>query len=411
MIIAKVSLHRMKSLSPVIFLVAWIAGCSSTPKNVHSTGPWDLRALKLAPAAEWGARTGLVQEVYYPGELYHGKPTRVFAYLGRPATGKGPFPAMVLVHGGGGKAFRDWAEHWAKRGYVALAMDTAGNGPKGRLPDGGPDQKDDVKFEEFTKTNETDMWTYHAVAAVIRGHSLLRTLPEVDTNRIGITGISWGGYLTCIVSGLDDRLKVAVPVYGCGFLGENSVWKNGSLAKMRPETRELWLSEFDPSQYLGNVRCPVLFFNGSNDFAYPLDSYRASYQLVPLRFRHVSIILNLRHGHYWDFNEVDTFADSVLIHGKPLALLDAMKLHGDVASARFSSLVPLKKAELHFTNDTGEWQKRRWETLPANIEGNVISARLPQQRPIVWFLAVTDERGLRVSTQHEELSASVSKAF
>jgi len=29
-----------------------------------------------------------------------------------------------------------------------------------------------------------------------------------------VTGISWGGYLTCIVAGIDDRLKAAVPVYG-----------------------------------------------------------------------------------------------------------------------------------------------------------------------------------------------------
>ena len=56
----------------------------------------------------------------------------------------------------------------------------------------------------------------------------------MDRRRIGITGISWGGYLTCIVAGLDDRLKVAVPVYGCGFLGDDSVWKAGSLAKMTP---------------------------------------------------------------------------------------------------------------------------------------------------------------------------------
>src|SRR6185436_2815754 len=130
---------------------------------------WDLAALKQPPATEWGICTGLVQEVYYQGETYHGKPTRVFAYLGRPASGKGPFPAMLLVHGGGGKAFREWAEHWAKRGYVALAMDTAGAGPHGRLPDGGPDQKDAEKFSNFIEGNEKDMWTYHAVAAVIRG--------------------------------------------------------------------------------------------------------------------------------------------------------------------------------------------------------------------------------------------------
>ena len=134
-----------------------------------------------------------------------------------------------------------------------------------------------------------------------------------------------------------------------------------------------------------------------------MDSYRASYRLVPLRYRNVSVILNLRHGHYWDFNEVDTFVDSILLRGTPLPRLDAMKTRDDVVSARFSSPVQIKKAELHFTNDSGAWQKRRWETLPANIEGNTVSAILPKQRPIVWFFAITDERGLRVSTEHEAL--------
>src|SRR5436305_2099499 len=78
-------------------------------------GPWDLRALQKAPGASWGKATNLVQEVYYEGESFGGKPTRIFAYLGRPEAGKGPFPAMVLVHGGGGTAFPDWASYWAKR--------------------------------------------------------------------------------------------------------------------------------------------------------------------------------------------------------------------------------------------------------------------------------------------------------
>lgn len=106
-----------------------------------------------------------MQEVYYQGEPFHGKPTRVFAYLGRPSEGRGPFPAMILVHGGGGKAFREWAEQWAKRGYVALAMDTADHGPAGPLPDGGPGQDDASKFREFSATDVRDMWTYHAVVS------------------------------------------------------------------------------------------------------------------------------------------------------------------------------------------------------------------------------------------------------
>ena len=43
---------------------------------------------------------------------------------------------MVLVHGGGGQAFAEWATLWAKRGYVAISMDLRGRGPDGnRHPD------------------------------------------------------------------------------------------------------------------------------------------------------------------------------------------------------------------------------------------------------------------------------------
>jgi dienelactone hydrolase len=394
--------RSIRSLLPLSLAILVSAGCGSLTKTAQNTGPWDLRTLDRVPVAQWGSRTGLVQEVYYEGEPFQGAPTRVFAYVGRPASGPGPFPAMVLVHGGGGKAFREWAEHWARRGYVALAMDTAGCGPEGRLADGGPDQNDAAKFRDFTDTQVREMWTYHAVAAVIRGHSLLASLPEVDRNRIGITGISWGGYLTCIVAGLDHRLKVAVPVYGCGFLGEDSVWKANSLGKMSPEARERWLRCFDPSQYLGSVNCPILFLNGSNDFAYPLDSYRASYRLVPSLLRHVCVVLNLPHGHIWTFQEVDQFVDSVLQGGTPFPGLGPMKVRGDTISVAVDSRTRLKEAALNFTGDTGDWQKRKWVTVPAQIDGHLIIARRPDPSPVAWFVSAVDERGLRVSTEHEE---------
>jgi len=394
----------MKSILHPLLLFVLVA-CATAQKPTHFTGPWDLPALKATPSATWGAKTGLVQQVWYEGEPSQGKPTRIFAYLGRPENGASPFPALVLVHGGGGKAFKDWATHWARRGYVALAMDLSGNGPDGRLPDGGPDQSDQTKFRDFTDPEAREMWTYHAVAAVIRGHSLLAAQPEVDPRRIGITGISWGGYLTCIVAGIDDRLKVAVPVYGCGFLNENSYWKEKSLAAMNAEARERWIKNFDPSQYLGGVDCPILFLNGSNDFAYPMDSYHKSYELVRPHLRTVSVIVRLKHGHYWEFGEVDSFVDSVLAGGKPLAKLQPMQITGSTATARVDSPVRQKKAELHYTNDTGEWQKRDWKTAGAELSAGTISARLPAERPLVCYLSVTDERGAQVSTGHAELSA------
>ncbi|HYV28603.1 MAG TPA: alpha/beta fold hydrolase, partial [Candidatus Eisenbacteria bacterium] len=350
--------------------------------------------------------SNLVQEVYYESEPFQGKPTRVFAYYARPEKGDGPFPAMLLVHGGGGKAFREWAEHWAKRGYVALAMDTSGNGPNGRLPDGGPDQGDPTKFHDFTETEANQMWTYHAVAAVIRGHSLLANQKEVDPHHIGITGISWGGYLTCIIAGLDDRLKVAVPVYGCGFLHENSVWLEPRFAKMSEAQRKRWVDFFDPSRYLSGANCPILFLNGSNDFAYPLDSYQKSYRLVHGLLT-LSVKIGLPHGHIWTFGEVDSFVDSILKGGTPLPHLHPMKIANGMATAKFTSKTPITKAELNYTADVGAWQKRVWKNIPANVEPGKIVAALPAERPLVCFLSVTEDRNLTVSTPHEELSLNV----
>ncbi len=370
----------------------------------RNTGPWDMPRLKQTPPATWGETSGLVREVYYEGEPLDGKPTRVFAYYGRPASGDGPFPAMVLVHGGGGTAFAEWATLWAERGYCALAMDLAGVGPKGqRLPDGGPPQDDAAKFGDFTDAEVGRMWSYHAVAAVVRGHSLLASLPEVDRERIGITGISWGGYLTSIVTGIDDRLKVSAPVYGCGFLHENSAWLP-RFEGMNPDQRDRWVRQFDPSQYLAGVQCPILFVNGTNDFAYPLDSYRKSYRLVPGR-ADVRIEVRMPHGHPqgWAPKEIGLYVDSILRGGDPLPQSGPMHTADGKAWAEFAAKVPVERGRLNYTTDTGPWQQRNWQTTDAVIDGDTVRAELPAGRPLVYYLDVVDQRGAMTSTEHEEL--------
>lgn len=368
------------------------------PRNL-----WDVRSLRDGPTgAEWGPRQGLIREVYYRGEPLAGKPTRVFAYYACPE-GEGPFPAMLLVHGGGGMAFSDWANYWAERGYAALAMDTAGCGPQGmRLADGGPEQLDEIKFREFTDLDARDMWTSHAVAAVVRGHGVLQSRPEVDKNQIGITGISWGGYLTCIVAGIDDQLKLAAPVYGCGFLSHNSAWtRAGHFSRLTEPTRRRWSELFDPSQYLAQVKCPMLWVNGTNDGAYPLDSYQLSYRLVKAP-RTISITIEMPHGHYWDQTPiVVTFADSVLRGAKPLPRMGITRIIGSDAVAQYEADETPEHAELIYSTDGGAWEPRKWHTAPATIDADSheVSAKLPNGKPITFFFNTRDSRGFTVSSE------------
>jgi dienelactone hydrolase len=232
---------------------------------------------------------------------------------------------------------------------------------------------------------------------------LLRSLPDVDPDRIGITGISWGGYLTCIVAGLDHRLKVAVPVYGCGFLGDNSYWTSNAIAKLTVASRERWLRNFDPSQYLSDVDCPILFLNGSNDFAYPLDSYQKSYRLVRAARRSVSVVLNLPHGHIWTFPEVDAFVDHTLNGGPAFPRISPMQLEAGRVRASYHSDSEIRTAGLNYTLDAGPWQKRIWKSQPATISKGALEATLPKERPLVFFLSATNANGLRVSAEHQTL--------
>jgi dienelactone hydrolase len=412
---ADVSLRTLRVTVVVCVSLLWGgSGCTTLgpghnairpAKSLPATTPWDLAALSRPPKYEWADQHGPVWSLYYEGPQYKGKATRVFAYYASPATigaevaPKRGFPGVVLVHGGGGTAFTEWAELWAKRGYAALAMDLAGCGPdKKRLADGGPDQGDDVKFGAIDQPPQ-DQWTYQAVADAILAHSLLRSLKEVDAGRTAVTGISWGGYLTCIVAGLDNRFKAAVPVYGCGFLHENSVWLP-QFEKMTPQQRDKWVQLWDPSRYVGSAAMPVFFLDGTNDFAYPLDSYAKTYGLVKGQ-RNLRITVNMPHSHRdgWAPLEIGLFLDRYLRDGVSLPKIRRPEKTDDHVCAEVRTKTNLASAALHYTTETGPINKRQWQTIPARLDNSYLVARTPPPDVTVWFFTVTEERGATVSSE------------
>ena len=358
-----------------------------------------------------------VKAIFFDGLPWKGKPTRVFAWVGIPKLEPGKkAPGIVLVHGGGGTAFDSWVRLWVSRGYAAIAMDTCGCVPKGtygkwqRNEAGGP-----PGWGDFEHTDEpmTDQWPYHAVADVVLAHSLLRDMPEVDSDRTGITGISWGGYLTCIVSGLDDRFKFAVPVYGCGFLGENSAW--APEFKRMGSKGDRWLAMWDPSHYLKNARMPILWVSGTNDFAYPMDSLQKSYRTsLAVALAPNAIGLRMPHGHNGPGEnppEILAFANATVEQGAPLATVEKQGRDGQRVWARFQSKRPIAQAELLYTVDSGSWKDRRWQTAPASIDKATATAALPP-KATAYYLNLVDNQNLIVSTPHQETTAKEpSKVF
>src|SRR5579883_268261 len=108
---------RMRGIAVALllapFLLGFRVGVTTARAAEKSTGPWKLDALRKAPRVTVIKEGKPVTSLTYAGEPYRGKPTRVFAYLARPEKVTSKVPAMVLVHGGGGTAFKQWAELWA----------------------------------------------------------------------------------------------------------------------------------------------------------------------------------------------------------------------------------------------------------------------------------------------------------
>lgn len=375
----------------------------------HGALPWNLDALvqppKYSDAPEY--QTNGVRACFYESVAYTGVATRVFAYYGFPTNVTGKVPAMVLIHGGGGSAFWQWVKLWNSRGYAAIAMDTCGaitgNGYNNhqRSPWGGPPGWGGWKQTSWPLT---DQWTYHAVAAAIKGHSLLRSFKEVDPERIGVTGISWGGYLTCIVAPLDTRFKFAVPVYGCGYIYECPLY---GIKREEAQAREFWNTHWDPSLYLPRATMPFLWVTGSNDFAFPMDALQKSYALLKTPST-LCLRVRMPHGHGGAGEnpaEILAFAESIVNKGPPLPIVSAPTRNGQQVSATFTLKQgsPLK-GELNYTCAKGAWKERKWETVPAQVDadGKTLRGVLPEGATVYYFNLLLPGN-LAVSSPHEKL--------
>lgn len=353
-----------------------------------------------------------VKSVVIEGEMYKGVRTRFFAWWALPkgASATNRAPGIVLVHGGGGTAFSSWVKLWADRGYAAIAMDTCGGFPKSMKALGGklrhaysgPNGWGEKIFP-LADDPPKDQWPYHAISTVIRSHSFLRSLPEVDTDRIGLTGISWGGYLTACTAGIDDRFAFAVPVYACAFLKDHSVW-SAQLASLG-EKGIRWDRLWDARNFLPSAKMPILWVTGSNDYFFPLDSLQRGYDLLPKAPR-LAVRVRMPHGHppAGDPSEIKAFADHFAF-GKPALPEISMSVEGRRLSAGWNGYG--RKAvlsELIFTvSPDNEWRKREYKALPVPFADGKLSAEIPDGALLCW-VNVTFDDGIVASSRHREIA-------
>jgi hypothetical protein len=292
-----------------------------------------------------------------------------------------------------------WVLVLAREGYVALVWDHLGNGPDGaRMPDSIAPATPISAFGAF-QAGPSHCNPYQTVAAAVRGVSLLRSLPEVAGDRVGISGLSWGGAMACIVASLDDRLACAVAAYGCGGIGGSGVWA-WYLKMLPPDLAREWVRLFDAWNYLPWVKCPVLFLTGTNDEYFSLGIHRESF-LALRQPRWLSVRVEMPHGPYYRWSwwgDAQQFFARWLKGGAALPEIHQTGFGSSIVQAQVRQVPPEARASLVWTRDTGAHVSRKWHSTPAPRVGDLVSAWVPTEAT-AYYLAIEDiERRVLVST-------------
>lgn len=401
--------RKLKSEKGVVGLTALALACAISAFAGNPCEKWNMDALSKVPRTRpvETMSTDGVKALMIEGPKWRGRETWAFAYYAAPewANPSNRAPGIVLVHGGLGTAYKRWVKLWKDRGYAAIAVDNCGGWPvRGEGADwlrhkwSGPEG-----WGGYTTLDEPveDQWFYHAVSVSILSHTLLRSFPEVDTRAIGLTGISWGGILTCVIAGVDHRFAYAVPVYGCGFL-----YEHGFAGKQDDAARAKWGTIWDPSLYLPFARCPFLWVDGTNDFAFALDGVRQSAALVADSA--FTTIVRMVHAHGApgeDPGEILAFADRYARGGKDIVRITSAKTERGILTAAFDpNGRKVVKAELVWTADAkGDWKGwDRWyyetQDVPGfNPESRTVAVTVPPSARL-WYVSLVTDDGLRFST-------------
>lgn len=142
-------------------------------------------------------------------EILPGFASTALLYLPAKIQGKAPAILNVYGHSRGGKAeeyLQKQNINFALRGFVSLTPEWVGMGELAH------DENDHffAAHLELAGLNAAGLF-YLSLRKTL---DYLTQRPEIDASRIGMTGLSGGGWQTIILSSLDERIAVSIPVAG-----------------------------------------------------------------------------------------------------------------------------------------------------------------------------------------------------
>ena len=170
------------------------------------------------------------------------------------------YPAILDIHGGPkcayGEIFYHEMQYWVNLGYIVFFCNPRGGDGRGNAFSDLRRQWGGIDFEDIMDFTD----------------EVLRQYPQIDVDRVGVTGGSYGGYMTNWVVSHTNRFKCAATQrsisnmitevtasdYGIDFPYEMS------FTDLHNCHDELW--SMSPLKYANNVKTPLLFIHSFEDY-------------------------------------------------------------------------------------------------------------------------------------------------
>jgi dipeptidyl aminopeptidase/acylaminoacyl peptidase len=216
-----------------------------------------------------------------------------FLYL-PPLAAQAKAPLIVAPHGGPCLAWGDSYVHefqvLAGRGYAVLAPNPRGSAGYG---------------EPFARQNLND-WGGEDFQDILAGIDYVIATEPIDAQRLGIGGISYGGYMTNWAITQTDRFKAAVSRNGIsslsnmGFLSDQSIWTN--LCMQGDELQK----ERSPLTFAERINTPLLLLHAENDLRCPFSESLQLFTALRKRKHTVQLVRYHHASHLMDWPTVGT---------------------------------------------------------------------------------------------------------
>lgn len=279
-----VALNQQGQLTEIFDAPGSIDGFTCVGEQWYLSGLFDQNVQEIKKIVNGGLADVTDFNAETMKDVYVAKPTKVsivsngdvvdgWVLLPEDFDLKKTYPAILDIHGGPktvyGEVYYHEMQVWANLGFAVMYCNPHGSDGKGNAFADIRGKYGTIDYEDIM--NFTD--------------EVLHRYPNIDAKRIGVTGGSYGGFMTNWIIGHTDRFKCAATQRSiCNWTSFHGVSDIGyfftpdqagaSLLKMNDHDK-LWFHS--PLRYASNFKTPTLVIHSKADFRCPVDQ---GYQMI-----------------------------------------------------------------------------------------------------------------------------------